>query len=75
MPKPLNEQINDIFAGTVTLILLGGGVYLVTNGEDLELRGVMAESKARLAGWLFIGYGLIRAWLVYKRITRRREDD
>jgi hypothetical protein len=71
----MNEQLNDIMAATVTLILIGLGVYLLTNAAELELRGILAESTAKLVGWLFVGYGLLRGWLVYRRIVRRRNDE
>lgn len=68
----MNEQINDVMAGLVTLILIGLGVYLITNATDLEVGGTLSKSTATIVGWLFIGYGLLRGWLVYRRIQRRR---
>lgn len=71
----MNEQINDAMAGLVTLILIGLGIYLLTNTAALELGGTLNESTATVVGWLFIGYGLLRGWLVYRRIRRRRERE
>lgn len=71
----MNEQINDAMACLVTLILIGLGIYLLTNTAALELGGTLSESTATVVGWLFIGYGLLRGWLVYRRIRRRRERE
>lgn len=67
----MNEQINDVMAGLVTLILIGLGIYLLTNAATLELGGTLSATSATVVGWLFIGYGLLRGWLVYRRIRRR----
>ncbi len=62
-------------SAVVTLILIGLGVYLLTSAANLELRGILAESTATLAGWLFVAYGVFRGWLVYRRIARRRNEE
>lgn len=67
----MNEQVNEVMAGLVTLILMALGVYLLTNAAALELGGTLSESTATIVGWLFIGYGLLRGWLVYRRVQRR----
>lgn len=71
----MNEQVNDLMAGLVTLILIALGIYLITNGAVLESGGTLTESTATVIGWLFIGYGLLRGWLVYRRIQRRRDRE
>lgn len=69
----MNTQINDIMAGTVSLVLLGLGVYLISDAYNLGLRGQLTENSARIMGWLFVAYGLFRGWLVYRRIRNRRD--
>lgn len=71
----MNEQVNDVMAGLVTLILIGLGIYLITNAATLEAGGTLTESTATVVGWIFIGYGLLRGWLVYRRIQRRRDRE
>ena len=73
--KTVNEQVNDVMAGLVTMILIGLGIYLLTNADILDAGGTLNRSTAIIVGWLFIGYGLLRGWLVYKRIRRRREQE
>lgn len=72
LPRTVNEQLNDIMAGMVTIILIGLGIYLISNAATLEMGGTLSESTAQIVGWLFIGYGLLRGVLVYRRIQRRR---
>ncbi|MCY7351517.1 MAG: hypothetical protein LH606_12775 [Cytophagaceae bacterium] len=69
----MNTQINDIMAGTVSLVLLGLGVYLISDAYNLGLRGQLTENSARIMGWLFVAYGLFRGWLVYRRIRNRQD--
>lgn len=69
----MNTQINDVMAGTVSLCLIGLGAYLISDAYNLGLRGQLTENTARIMGWLFVAYGLLRGWLVYRRIRSRRE--
>lgn len=74
MPAPLDKQLNNLMAGTVSLILIALGIYLITTAPELELRGVLTESSARILGWMFVGYGALRVGLVYRRIRKQRDE-
>ncbi|MBC7892365.1 MAG: hypothetical protein H7Y12_09145 [Sphingobacteriaceae bacterium] len=75
MPAPLDKQLNNLMAGSVSLILIALGIYLITSAPELELRGVLTESSARILGWMFVGYGALRVWLVYRRIRKQRDEE
>ena len=75
MPAPLDKQLNNLMAGSVSLILIALGIYLLTSAPDLELRGVLSESSAQILGWMFVGYGALRVGLVFRRIRKQRDEE
>ncbi len=74
MPRPINEQINDLISFIIPLGYGAMGFYLFDSAPTFAASGILSEPIAKLLGGLFIGYSLLKIYWAYRRWLRNQKE-
>ncbi|MFT4033329.1 MAG: hypothetical protein QM669_12985 [Siphonobacter sp.] len=74
MPRPANEQINDLIGFVIPLGYAAMGFYLIQSAPAFAATGVLSEGISQILGGLFIAYGVLKMYWALRRWKRNQRN-
>ncbi|MBO9636781.1 hypothetical protein [Siphonobacter aquaeclarae] len=75
MPRPANQQLNDLVGLIIPFGYAAMGYYLVSSAEVFEEQGILSATVAYVLGGLFFAYALLKAYWAFSKWRRNQEEE
>lgn len=74
MPRPFQEQINDLIGFVIPFAYMAIGFFMKQSAASLAESGHVSEQTAVILGYMFIAYGLLKLFWAFRKWKKNKEE-